>query len=394
MAHFKPTYYWYEKDNGCTVSRLRWEKDDLEEKAWWVPADYPSRSGPPDYSKKAERQTCLSCQKEHPRIYAEGFVCVWHECKDFWKLNGKELTNADKLNWNPKWLAERVEWPAGLGPPFALRPQPLPQSDAKDPLFTTMRAAYKGMVCPRCGCCLPRTKFEGWFCETEGCGHEHPLPPPSLNIRIIEESHNAQFDGEHGAPKVDYTLPIKQRPEPTIKGPWRIQTYDVKGLPGCRLKQFHSNAAINRRPGSADDILAQMADPKLQLERRLLVQAVGMLALYTISTFTDTDLVDGQRCNHFSANFVSLVYSAHSQLTNGDSGLPYAFSADVPSISFREAPAVVINALRRMDWAGRIAAEGEGYQRPNEVLVLGYLEGQAIGVSGTSLPSRSGHSQY
>ncbi|KAL9605193.1 MAG: hypothetical protein Q9179_001625 [Wetmoreana sp. 5 TL-2023] len=339
MSHFKPTMHWYEKDNGHLVSRFRWEKDDLQEPAWWVPADHSSRTGPVDYKTKAQRQTCpSSCGRTHPHIFNEGFVCVTNDCDDFWKLNGKPLTNADTLTYNPVWLAERTQWPDNIIPPFALCPKPLSLTETENPFYYTTRAAYKGIVCPDCGCCIARTKMEGWTCETEGCNFTHPLPRMSLDIRAIEKSFAAQPDG-HAAPTSDCQSPITHRRNALPHGPWRIETFDVGGLPGCLIKQFHANAVINSRPGSADEMLTQMSDPALHLERRELNQAVV------------------------------ITYQ----------GMPYEFSAEVPSTAFKDAPDVVLNALHRMTWAGRIASEGTPLDHLNEVLVLGYLEEQAIG---------------
>ncbi|KAI4243266.1 MAG: hypothetical protein LQ352_007068 [Teloschistes flavicans] len=348
LSHFKPVFHWFEKDNGHLVSRFRWEKLNLHEKSWWVPKGYPQRSGPPDYTTKAARQVCSvpECEKLQPIIFAQGFVCLEHKCKDFWKLDGKVLTNGDQLSYNPEWLAERIEWPAEIRPPFALRPQPLPLSGAqRDPTFATMRAAYKGIVCPCCGCCLARQKIEGWFCETVGCRYEYLLPPININIKTITDAFAGQFDG-HAVPSFEIKPPVQLR-DVVFLQPWRIQTYGLAGLPGCLLKQFHSNAAINSRPGGADEILAQMANPALQLKRRVMFQAI----------------VDGTRTNHFLSNF----------------GLPYRFSADVPSMAFSQAPPIVMNALHKMIWAGEIASEGAPLDHLNEVLILGYFQDQAIG---------------
>ncbi|KAL8687539.1 MAG: hypothetical protein Q9218_006321 [Villophora microphyllina] len=351
MAHFKPVYHWYEKDNGHLVSRFRWEKFDLNEEAWWVPKDFPTRSGPPDYNKKAGRQVCAKCPETYPVIFAEGFVCLNDTCEMFWNLNGKELTNNDKLTYNPEWLAERMEWPTGIRPPFALRPEPLPLKGAQnDPTYATMRAAYKGIVCKLCGCCIARQRMEGWFCPTPGCGYEYRLPPINIDINMIMAPFAGQFNG-HAVLNVEFKPPVTRRKptkeKPNFVGPWRIETYEIVGLPGCLLKQFHSNAPINSRPGGANDILAQMANSELHLERRIMVRSV----------------VDGTRTNHFLGNF----------------GLPYEFSADVPSVAFRDAPGIVMNALHKMIWAGGIASEGAPLEHLNEVLILGYFEDQAIG---------------
>ncbi|KAL9586889.1 MAG: hypothetical protein Q9212_000633 [Teloschistes hypoglaucus] len=356
MAHFKPVFHWYEKDDGFRVSRFRWEKFDLGEEAWWMPQGSPVRSGPVDYATKAARQTCSLCLKSQPVIFTQGFVCLDQSCGKFWSLNGKALVNDDRLTYNPTWLAERTEWPQGIRPPFALRPQPLPLSGAeKDPTFATMRAAYKGIVCPLCRSCIARQRLEGWFCATEGCQFEYLLPPININIKSISDAYAGQFDG-HGVPNYEVKAPVSLK-ETVFLQPWRILTYDIMGFPDCLVKQFHSNAAINGRPGGADELLAGMANPALHLARRVMFQAV----------------VDGTRTNHFLSNF----------------GLPYKFSADVPSFAFSQAPSMVKNALHKMIWAGGIAAEDiasrdikskdEPPLRFNEVLILGYFQDQAIG---------------
>lgn len=278
LTHFKPVFHWFEKDNGCLVSRFRWEKFNLSEEAWWMPESSPERSSPPDYTTKAARKICILCKKKQPVIFTQGFVCLHNLCGKFWSLKGKALTNTDDLTYNPVWLAERTQWPQGIRPPFALRPQPLPLSGAeKDPTFATMRAAYKGIVCPRCGCCLARQKLEGWYCATLGCKFEYLLPPLNINIKSISDAFAGQFDG-HGVPNFEVKAPVTLK-ESVFLHSWRIQTYEVTGLSGCLIKQFHSNAAINSRPGGADDILAEMANPALHLARRVMFHAVGMFPL-------------------------------------------------------------------------------------------------------------------
>lgn len=275
MDHFKPIYLWYEKNLGHLTARFRWERLNLDGKAWWASQDCPTRSGPPDYNTKAERQVCPSCHQTHPRIYQEGFICVNHKCSDFWKLNGEVIASKATLTYSHVWLEERTEWSSPVRPPFALRPKALPMDDAQDPFYTTMRAAMKGIVCPQCGSCIPRKRMDGWFCNTTNCGYVCRLPRMNLNIRSVELAYGSQFQG-HPIPYHVFSDPISRR-RTTYHGPWRIETFGV--LEGCFVKHFHSNELINARPGGANDMFKQMSDPALGLERRPMGASKGMSIL-------------------------------------------------------------------------------------------------------------------
>ena len=67
--------------------------------------------------------------------------------------------------------------------------------------------------------------------------------------------------------------------------------------------------------------------------------------------------------------------------------MPYRYVVAVDSKGFDEAPPVIINALSRLTWATRqVVAGAEGTALlPNELLLLGYFEEMAIGVSSHSL---------
>ena len=62
-------------------------------------------------------------------------------------------------------------------------------------------------------------------------------------------------------------------------------------------------------------------------------------------------------------------------------GLPYKYIVAIDSRSFSEAPAPIINALNHLTWAGKDAITDGSYRPFNELLCLGYMEKQAIGVS-------------
>lgn len=301
MGHFKPAYLWWERSNGHKVAKFRWESFYPDGNAWWVPEDYPARSSAPDYATKAEREMCPVCGKIHPYIFNEGFVCVNEACVNFWTLRGEKLTDKTELTYNPVWLAERTEWPAIIVPPFSLTPKSPEVNDANDLTYSTMRAAYKGIVCPQCHCCVSRKKMDGYYCETPDCGYVRQPPSPILNIRTIEQAHGSQWFG-HPIPRHLVRDPVERRGS-TWDHSWRIETFDV--VDGCLVKQFHSNEVINARTGGANDMLARMWNADLKLERRLMKQSIGECIPVIGIVDTNVYQVDGQLTDHFSGNFVS-----------------------------------------------------------------------------------------
>lgn len=62
-------------------------------------------------------------------------------------------------------------------------------------------------------------------------------------------------------------------------------------------------------------------------------------------------------------------------------GLPYKFVAAPDSKGFSEAPPAILDALNHLTWAGQDAIQDGSYRPFNELLCLGYMENQKIGVS-------------
>ena len=274
MAHFKPAFIWCEKIEKKIVVRLRFEKFEKSlqgHESWWMPANAPLTSGSP---QKAVRETCVVCKATWPHIYSQGFICFNQKCKTFWKLEGKAPQPED-ISYNPAWLAEETPWPENIEPPYALRPEPLPNNVRQDPFYATSYAATRGIVCEWCGRCISRKKMDGWFCETENCGWSYLLPRMAFSIRIVNQACGARFDG-HAIPFHKHALPITRLPE-QILGPWRKETFEISK--GNFLVQLHSNEAVNILPGGPNDMFSAMTDPRIEFERRPMKSAQGKYIL-------------------------------------------------------------------------------------------------------------------
>ena len=119
-------------------------------------------------------------------------------------------------------------------------------------------------------------------------------------------------------------------------------------MPGNFVTHFHANATANKRSRGPNEMFKALQQAKLGLQR------------HKVNT-----CVDGSITRHFTSNY----------------GLPYKFIVAQDSTPFAEAPEVVLDGLRHLTWAIEKAVGAGLVQKPNEVLVLGYLEDQKIGVS-------------
>lgn len=100
---------------------------------------------------------------------------------------------------------------------------------------------------------------------------------------------------------------------------------------------------------------------------------------------------------HFAQNFVSLSLAVQSKDADIMQGAPYKFSAPVASKTFAESPDAVLMGAVRLTWAGQALTEAfddiidHSDRAPscptsdfigfNELLLLGYMEGDCINVS-------------
>ena len=61
--------------------------------------------------------------------------------------------------------------------------------------------------------------------------------------------------------------------------------------------------------------------------------------------------------------------------------MPYKYVVPTDSAPFNEAPEPILEALRRMLWAGQHIIPNSQFEAFNELLAVGYFEGMKMGVS-------------
>ncbi|KAI5791861.1 hypothetical protein EDC01DRAFT_97726 [Geopyxis carbonaria] len=337
MGWFKVTHYWPEKCpiNGAIRVMFRFEKFDSNTNGWWA-ASAENTSPRKDYNEDVTLATCISCRKEFFQIYKETWMCLEKNCSRFWKIsNGNEPT-PESLTYDESFLKAHTYWAKQYEiPPCALNP---PLCDERDEWFednTTARASWKGMCCPKCGKCNSRTLWKGWKCTN--CKFEHnPKNRCILDARRLADPHRPVFTGPP-LPKNKHTSDIR----------WTRTVLD--SMSGLSIIQYELgtcgtvthilvNSLLNAQENSADDLLKQY-------------QAV------------DIPFVRG-KLHHNGGD----GYTSHFAL---NSGVPYKYIVDQPTLSFEESPAVVRHAKKLIDERVSLIYDDVNF---NEILSVGYFE--------------------
>lgn len=312
LDFFRITDIWYDRRDGKTGARVRFEKVDLATKSWWAPSDM-SDPLPLDQREPVlcEQQVCRTCSEASPRVYDEGWMCLRKSCKSFWSIDGSRPPT--RLAYAPEFLAKRSRQTRPIRSPFSLVPDLLSTFSKEDLDVGSCRVAWKGIVCTQCKCCISRKLWRGWSCETEGCGFEFfpQVNPVSLRSVLPEvelgvAGHRLPFTPKSGGlPEIEYLRNYRK---------------DTFRFPGSLVTHFVANTTVNRRFDGPDDLFRKLQQEDLGLKRHRLGSSVGKL----ISQFMDhpgrifdrklanlvpTQIVAGTLTSHFAVNYVR--FSSH-----------------------------------------------------------------------------------
>ncbi|KAJ5833593.1 hypothetical protein N7474_001904 [Penicillium riverlandense] len=350
MAYFKVTDVWYERVGEKTGVKVRFEKLDLSEKSWWAARGSPNPKplGERDFDTKPESVQCPSCHLKSPRIYNEGWMCLKPTCTDFWCIN---QNRPDALTFHPDFLNTRSRSERTMQPHHSLVPNLLGTISEDDPEVSSMRIAWKAIVCPLCSKCIPRMFWRGWKCTDDTiaspqhhCSFQKLFTMPPVSIRSVVDDFDLgpiqralYFNPKRAIPEIDDESLF----------PYRKLTYRIRGVGS--ITHFVANRAINSQYGGPNDMFTALQCGDLGLRRYRLQQSV----------------VAGTLTAHFAVNF----------------GMPYKYVVSVASKGFDEAPEPVLRALGRLTWATEqaVSSAGDHFLPPNELLVLGYFEDMKIG---------------
>ena len=268
LGHFHVTDMWAEKSNNHIVWKFRMEKINLQQKSWWAAetsSDIPkSQTLTPE---KAFSKVCDVCDHPSKQIYAQGWICMNHECQQHWKLNNGKAPA--KLGFNDSFINERTPF-EGFLPPYAIKPE-LPDING---FQSVTKQCWRGMICPECGRCNQRIDWDGFRCETQDCGFELKPPRYVVPVSAVLGDLSHQFQGH--AISMDMIESDILECDKVAHGFYLIHDYR---LPlGITITHGHSNGVINSQPGGADDVFRTLQEADIGL-RRLLVQSPCKLIL-------------------------------------------------------------------------------------------------------------------
>ena len=233
---------------------------DLKTPSWWGIRGSPLPTTTPDYTTKTPISTCNLCNTPSKQVSAAGWMCLNKTCASFSIVNGEVPRGAPALN--PAFIAERTKWLTKCKVPIGLKPAP--QTGVLDGSFTqTSVQAWKGMVCPDCGRCNSRKKWDEWKCESEGCTFEIPVQYRTISADQLAPDHAFTAEG-HSIPFDKWEAPVV-RTKAEFHGYWRKQTYELS--PGNYVTHYLSNQVINRQPNGADETLEALQEAKLGMQR-------------------------------------------------------------------------------------------------------------------------------
>ncbi|KAI1921801.1 hypothetical protein LOZ12_002134 [Ophidiomyces ophidiicola] len=339
---FRITDIWFERIDGRLGAQVRLEKLSLTSKSWWAPKDIeePLPINLRTDAVPPELPACDFCNAHSRKVYDEGWMCLQPSCPKFWTLKGGEPPK--ELTFAPAFLRMRSQSLRSIVPQHSLVPNLLETFPRDGKYSRTARVMWKGIVCPKCQRCVARTLWNGWVCplEDKGCGFSYFDTPDPVELRTIL----SEF--EMGAVGHRYPANNKLAIRPKIQylKNYRVDTYDL-GM-GNILSHFAANNTVNCADGGPNFLFRELCMQDIGLKRHKLKASV----------------VKNTLTSHFAVNF----------------GMPYKYIVAVDSKSFQDTPPFLLQALGRLTWAVRKTVPPAEFQRPNELLTLGYFEKMAI----------------
>ncbi len=356
LAHFQVTDVWMELNDGYRTWCARLEKIDLFNQSWWAnkhrPRNYDPAAREPEFHRKCEVIQCFHCRSGSKRMFRQGFVCLNINCALYFKLtNGNFVRDLDSPEYNQDFKNERTRFVQTR----ALVSLATPLLNEEDMVINARSGTEvlytKGMVCPQCKCCSRKMEFTSWSCENDTCRFTYSLPTRIISVEEAQPAGlkpDTQFSAK-GIQISHWPVGSFNLYEYRIPGP---DDKDGNKTTAGFLRHFKSNAAINAQKDGPDDLFAlmQQKESNFGLKRRP-VRCPGTVG----------EILTG----HYACNW----------------GATYKFIVAQDSTPFKDAPEVLIKALKKMSWAGQQTFQhiGESFKPFNELLSIGYMEGNSIG---------------
>lgn len=279
MAYFRVSDVWHEKVGRRTGVKVRFEKLDLDCLSWWAAQGSPPPAplGKRQWSMTPETSQCPACLQTSRRVYNEGWMCLQPACENFWSMDG---FIPDNLSFNQDFLNFRTAPDPFTLPQYSLVPNLLSTINEADREVSTLRIAWKGIVCPECNKCISRRFWSGWKCtddiarlpenQSEPCRFQKMMEMHPASLRSVVDDFELgpikralYFDTKFARPEVD---------DQSLY-PFRKLTYRIRGVGS--ITHFVSNKNINSHENGPNDLFRQLQSKDLGLRRYPLQQSVG-----------------------------------------------------------------------------------------------------------------------
>lgn len=273
MDFFRITDIWFEQVGKKAGGKIRLEKLDLGTMSWWSAKD----SVPPvpldqRVFTSAEYPVCDECGDRSPRVYEESWMCLHKTCSRFWTIGGSPAPA--ELTFHLPFLQQRTAPIYNACPPFSLVPDLLSTIPTDDRDCGAARAAWKGIVCPRCKRCISRKFWRGWECETANCGFVHKRPMHAVSLRSVVAEFELGVVG-HRPPYIPNGNGNGSEiiPNITYMKNYRKDTFTIERVGS--ITHYAANNVVNSRPGGPNDLFEELQLADLGLQRYPLQQSVG-----------------------------------------------------------------------------------------------------------------------
>lgn len=339
MGYFKVTHAWAEL---CPASKFvrykfRFEKLDFGIDGWWAAEQTKGKDREQNEHMVITWACCLSCRRDSPQVYNDGWMCLEAGCTFFWKLNsGQEPV---MLSYTPEFLNAKTYWePEYEVPPTPLKPVVNVEWDEIFYAQDVTRRAWKGFYCDKCGRLSCREFWDRWQCANTRCNNTvYPKTRPMFTSSQLADPHRPLYTGP-AIPENKYTGNI--RCSRSVRDGFSMFEYQ---LGNCgTVTHILSNDIINAREMDANYLLENYQKASLPFRR---------YSLHTQQGIT--------RCSHFTYNV----------------GAQYNYVAGQPTVTFEEAAPVIRHALEIIKQRVCLVYPSAKF---NEVLNVGYFENQKM----------------
>jgi hypothetical protein len=275
MAWFRVVDVWFEKIDGKTGARVRFQKLDLEQPSWW--AIKGSRDPLPLAHRaflQPQSQICSKCSSSSKLIYEQGWMCLQPKCPAFWQMNGGSVPR--NLTYDASFISSREPFDDQIQPEFSLVPDLL-NDLSEHPDAWTQRVAWRGVVCPECHKCISRRYWNGWICHDPldrnciypvTCQWKMIMDMPAISLRSV------LTDLEIGVIKRAIRTDNQTiHPQSHFSKPYQRFTYTIEGV--GEIVHFSANKSTLNTPNGPNDLFERLQKVDLGLCRYPLQQCVG-----------------------------------------------------------------------------------------------------------------------